>query len=310
MFEHNTWSTPPLVYVVTLTWNRRQDTIDCLASLTRMTYPNYQVLVVDNASSDGTPDAIRDLFPEAELLANDRNHGFQGGFNIGMRHALKCGAQFILVINNDTIVQPDMLDELMAYAGAPDVGMLAPKIFYFAEPTRIWSVGGDRHPITFEVTHKGDGQLDCGQWDQVIERDFLTGCAILISVELLKRIGLFDTGYHPAYYEDADLCVRARNAGFRLLLVPSARMWHKVASSSGGADSPYERYLMARHSVRYFRKYVRGWRWLIVVPYRLGSAVKTTLRLVRRKRFESISAYWRGLYDGWRMPIGRLADYL
>jgi len=310
LFERTKWTTPPLVYVITLTWNRLQDTIDCLASLAQLTYPNYRVLVVDNGSHDGTPDAIRELFPEAELLVNERNEGFQGGFNLGILLALKRGARFVMLINNDTIVQANLLDELMAYAGTPGVGMLAPKIYYFAEPDRIWSVGGDCHPITFEVTHKGDNQLDCGQWDQVIERDFVAGCAILMTVALLERIGLFDTGYHPAYYEDADLCVRARQAGFHLLLVPSARMWHKVASSSGGMDSPYERYLMARHSVRYFRKYVRGWKWLIVVPFRLGSALKTTVRLARQKRFESISAYWRGLCDGWRMPIETAGDYL
>jgi len=120
---------------------------------------------------------------------------------------------------------------------------------------------------------------------------------------MLEQIGLFDTGFQPAYYEDVDLCLRARHAGYRLLLVPQAKLWHKVASTSGGAGSPQERYLMARHSVRYFRKHVRGWRWLVVVPYRLGSALKTTWRLARQRRFDSIRAYWRGLRDGLQLPI-------
>jgi GT2 family glycosyltransferase len=306
--QRTQWTTPPLVYIILLTWNQRQDTLACLASLEQLTYPKIQILVVDNGSQDGTSEVIRGQFPAVDLLVNEHNLGFQGGFNLGMRYALAHGADFLLVMNNDTAVQPDMLDELMAYAGMPEVGMLAPKIYYFDEPERIWSVGGDCHPITFEMTHKGDNQIDHGQWSEVVERDFLVGCAMLMPRALPEKIGLFDTGYHPIYYEDVDLCVRARQAGFRLLLVPSAKMWHRVSASGGGSGSPRERYLMARHSVRYFRKYVHGWRRLIVVPYRFGSALKTSLRLARQKRFESIRAYWRGLRDGWKMPLETRVD--
>jgi GT2 family glycosyltransferase len=308
--ERMHWAVPPLVYIVTLTWNQCRDTLDCLASLHELTYPNFQILVVDNGSIDGTVEAVRVQYPAVELLVNEQNLGFQGGFNAGIRYAHQQGAEFVLVMNNDTTVQPDMLDELMDYAGLPDVGIVSPKIFYFAEPTRIWSVGGDCHPVTFEMTHKGDNQIDAGQWAEVIERDFLVGCAMLMTRLLLQRVGLFDTGFHPIYYEDVDLCVRARREDLRLLLVPTARMWHKVSASGGGSGSPRERYLMARHSVRYFRKYVRGWKWLIVVPYRLGSALKTTLRLMRQGRTASVGAYWRGLRDGLRMPITTTGERL
>lgn len=293
----------PRVAVITLTWNQRQDTLECLESLSRLTYPNYRIMLVDNGSTDGTAEAVRARFPNVELLVNEKNLGFQGGFNAGLRRSLASGADYAFVLNNDTSVQPDILDELIKHAGPPDVGMLSPKIYYALEPDRIWSVGGDCHPVTFEMTHKGDRQLDRGQWSRVIERDFLVGCAMLMKRSMLETIGLFDTGYHPIYYEDVDLCVRARQAGFRLLLVPDAKMWHKVSASGGGSSSPRERYLMARHSVRYFRKYVRGWRWLVVAPYRLGSALRTTLRLAKNRRYESIRAYWRGLRDGLRASL-------
>lgn len=296
------------VDVIVLTWNRRQDTLDCLESLSRLTYPNYRVVVVDNGSSDGTAESIAAQYPDVELIVNDHNLGFAGGFNVGLRQALKQGTDFMLVLNNDTIVEANLLDELMAQATSPDVGLLSPKIYYFSEPQRIWSVGGDCHSVTYEMTHKGDGQIDQGQWSHVIERDFLAGCALLMKREMLEKIGLFDTGFQPAYYEDIDLCLRARRSGFRLLLVPRAKLWHRVALSSGGTDSPQERYLMARHSVRYFRKYVRGWRWFIVVPYRLGSAGKTTLRLARQGRWDSMVAYWRGLRDGLRLPLATVDD--
>jgi GT2 family glycosyltransferase len=268
-----------------------------------MTYSNYRIIVVDNGSSDGTAEVVREHYPRVELIVNERNLGFQGGCNVGMRRALDTGADFVFVMNNDTTVQPDILDKLIEHATPHDVGMLSPKIYYFAEPDRIWTVGGDRHPITFEMIHKGEGQLDRGQWDQVIERDYLIGCAMLMKRSLLEKIGLFDTGYHPIYYEDVDICVRARQAGYRLLMVPDAKMWHKVSASSGGFDSPRQRYLTARHSVRFLRKYIRGWRWLIVVPYRFGSAIKTTVRLLWQRRFSSVAAYWRGLRDGLKASV-------
>ncbi|MBI5566311.1 MAG: glycosyltransferase family 2 protein [Chloroflexi bacterium] len=288
--------------MVVLAYNHLADTLECLASLSHLTYPNYRVLVVDNGSSDGTAETIRAQYPHVQVLRLNRNIGFQGGANFGVQSSLDAGTDYVFLLSNDTTVQPDILHELMKCAEPVDVGLLAPKIYYFSDPHRIWSVGGDRHPLTLEMTRKGDNQLDRGQWDQVQARDFLVGCALLIKRSLVETIGPFDTGFHPAYYEDVDLCMRARQAGFRLLLVPGAQMWHKVARSHGGQGSPQERYLMARNSVRYFRKYVRSVRWFIVAPYRLGSALKTTLRLMRARRFDSIRAYWRGLRDGFRLP--------
>ena len=275
----------PQVDVIVLTWNRRQDTLACLESISHITYPNYRVIVVDNGSSDGTIESISAQYPDVVLMVNERNLGFSGGFNVGLRYALRHGADFMLILNNDTIVSANLLEELIEPAAPPNVGMVAPKIYYYAEPTRIWSVGGACHSVTLEMTHKGDGQIDRGQWERVIERDFLVGCALLMKRSMLEQIGLFDTGFQPAYYEDIDFCLRARRAGYRLLLAPQAKLWHKVATTSGGHGSPQERYLMARHSVRYFRKHVHGWRWLIVIPYRLGSALRTTAWLMQQRRF-------------------------
>jgi GT2 family glycosyltransferase len=293
----------PLVYVVTLTWNQKDDTLECLESLSQITYPRYQTLLVDNGSIDGTVDAVAEMFPHVEIIVNSENLGFQGGFNTGLRCALERGAEFVFMINNDTYVAPDILDALMVHTNCETVGMLAPKIYYADEPQRIWSVGGDRHPWTYEMTNKGDRQLDRGQWNQVKQRDYLVGCALLLRRSLLVQVGLFDEDYHPIYYEDVDLCVRARAAGFTLLLVPTAKMWHKVSASAGGADSPRERYLMARNSIRFFRKYIQGWRWLAVIPYRTGSAVRTIVRLSTRGRFDAAASYLRGLVDGIKAPM-------
>jgi len=290
---------PPPVYVVTLNWNRREDTLTCLHSLQRLAYPNYRLLVVDNGSSDGSVEAIRREVPAAEVLVNERNLGFAAGANVGLRHALSLGAGFVFLVNNDTTVHPQALGALVRAARSPDVGMAAPMIYYEAAPTVIWSVGGGWNPLLLEMTGGHGRGPDDGRWADVAERAVLVGCGLLLRRELLERVGLFDERFFM-YYEDSDLCLRARAAGFRLILVPSAKMWHKVAVSSGGSDSPAERYQMARSSVLFFRKHARPWQWPFIVPYRTASAVKTVVRLLLRRRSDAARAYLRGLRDGLR----------
>ena len=286
-----------LVYVVTLNWNRREDTLECLASLESMTYHNHRILVVDNHSIDGSVRAIAEHHPEVELIRCSENRGFARAANEGIRHALSQGAEYVLLVNNDTIVDPRLLDELLAEAESPEIGIVAPKIYYYAEPRRIWSVGARRNPITLEQ-HKGGGrELDEGQWDRVLAVDFVTGCGLLLTRRFLEDVGLFDERFFM-YYEDSDLSLRASKHGYRLVMTPRARMWHKVSVSSGGRDSPFERYWMGRSSVLFFRTHVQGWRWLIVLPYRTVSAAKTLMRLGLGGQWAAAAAYLRGLRDG------------
>jgi GT2 family glycosyltransferase len=177
--------------------------------------------------------------------------------------------------------------------------VVAPLIYYFDHPQRIWSIGGRIHPWTLEKSDDGLNMIDQGEWPSVVEQDFVTGCSMLFSRQVIEAVGLFDENFEQ-YYEDMDLCRRIRLAGFRILVIPQAKVWHKVALSSGGSDTPGERYWMARSSVRYFCKYGRGWRMLLIVPFRLASAIKTSLRLLTPHRGDSIRAYWRGLRDGMR----------
>lgn len=286
----------PLIFVITLSWNRCVDTTACLASINQLDYPNLRLLLVDNGSTDGTPHTVAQNFSNVEMIINNKNLGFAGGCNIGLQYALSQNADYILLLNNDTELDSMALRHMLDQT-RPDVGMIAPKIYYHADPTRIWSIGGKCHPLTIEKTNDARGQLDTGQWDAVRERDYLVGCAVLFSRRFLIEVGLFDERFFM-YYEDSDLSLRARRAGFKLYLAPQAHVWHKVAVSSGGSDSPNERYWMARSSVLFFHKHVSGWRWLIIIPYRTGSGIKTILRLLWYRRYASIKAYLKGLYDG------------
>lgn len=288
----------PLVYAITLNWNRPDDTVDCLSTLSAQTYGNLRLLVVDNGSVDDSVALLQDRFPGVEVLASAENRGFAGGANLGLHRALAAGADHVFLLNNDTLVDPQAIAQLVSHV-QPDVGILAPVIYYAGDPTRIWSAGGRVRFWLLDKYGDREGDIDVGPWPETVEQDFVTGCGMLLSRSLLESVGLFDERFFM-YYEDFDLCLRARRAGFRLLLVPAARMWHQVARSSGGRDTVNERYWMGRSSVILFRKHARGAQWLAIGPWRLASAARTTLRLLRTGQREACAAYWRGLRDGVR----------
>lgn len=294
--------TKPLVYVIVLNWNRKEDTLACLASLQALDYKNKRLLLVDNGSVDGTIQAVARQYPEVEILRNEKNLGFAAGNNVGIRYALAHNADYVFLLNNDTEIAPTALSLLVETALKHNAGIVIPKIYYHADPQRIWSIGGMRNRWTLEMTQNKRGQRDIGLWEQEQKREHVVGCAMLLSRELLTTVGLLDERFFM-YYEDSDLSLRAQKAGFSLYLSPQAHVWHKVAVSSGGSDSPNERYWMARSSVRYFRKHVRGAQWFIVIPYRTGSAVKTLFRLLIQGKKTSAQAYLRGLRDGIRQHL-------
>lgn len=288
----------PRIVAVTLNWNRPDDTIETLRSLAAQTVPNLQSLVVDNGSSDDSVARIRAACPEAHLLPHPKNSGFARGTNLGIARALELGADYVFVLNNDTLLAPDLLQQLLAQA-APDVGLLAPIIYYADAPQMVWSLGGMLNPWLLETRENVRGQIDHGQWPAVLPRDFLPACGLLLHRDVLAHVGAFDERFFM-YYEDLDLCVRVRQAGLRQLAVTTAKMWHKVSLSSGGSDSPNERYWMARSSVLYFRKHARPWQWPLVLAWRAGSALRTSWRLARAGRADALRAYWRGLWHGLR----------
>ena len=283
------------VYVITLNWNRYAETLAFLESCKELSYSHIQLLVVDNASTDGSVAKIRARFPDVQMLVNECNVGFAAGMNVGIQYALRQGAEYLFLANNDTYLAVDALTRLMDDTLAHDADMAAPAIYYADAAARFWSLGGWRRRLTLEI--KDCEELAGDDNQEPFEVDFITGCGMLIHRRCLERVGLFDERFFM-YYEDADYCLRAQEAGCKMIVVPRAKMWHKVATTIGGSDSPAERYYMALSSVLFFKKHVRGWRWLVVAPYRTVSAIKTVLRLLTKTRHEAAWAYLRGLSDG------------
>lgn len=292
---------PEPICVIVTNWNQVAHTLACLETIVAQDYDDVSILVVDNGSTDGTVAQVSVAYPQVDILALAENLGPTGGYNSGFRRALDKGFNLIFLLNNDTLLAPNCISELVKDSqSSEDIGLVMPKIYYADEPNLIWSVGGWENKWNYEVRRPGEKQLDEGQWEEAIDIDDAPFCAVLLTRRLLETIGLPDDSFF-LYYEDRDFCRRAQEEGFRLRLAPKATMWHKVSVSSGGSGSPQERYWMARSGVQFFKKNVgMRSRWFIVVPWRGASALRTTFRLARQGKFDSIKAYWMGLWHGIR----------
>lgn len=224
----------PLVVPIILNWNKDDLTLETLASLREQTYPCLQTLVLDNGS-DNQEEAlarIRAGFPEVRTLASKRNLGFAGGCNVGMRVALNMGAEYLLLLNNDVLLEPDAIADLVAaLQREPGAGAAGPLIYYASEPRRVWFGGGKvRMGGRVLPEHGEDAGIHAGS--PTMESEWLPGTAMLVRREAIAHAGPMDASYF-LYWEDVEWCFRLRRAGYRLLIVPRAVIYHKVNATSG-----------------------------------------------------------------------------
>jgi len=286
----------PEVAIIILNWNSGLHTRDCLASLAQLDYGAYWPLVVDNGSTDDSLQRVREAFPEVPILENGRNLGFTGGNNIGLRWALERGADYMLLLNDDTEVAPDFLRQLVEAAEAdPAVGMAGPTIRYFHEPEVIWSAGGEIDCRRGQTRMLGLSERDTGQFGLVPrDVDFVTGCALLARRRVLEEVGLLDERFF-AYYEEAEWCVRAVRKGYRVIHVPTAIVWHKMQIEERD-DTPQVIYFMSRNRLLFIRSMGLGWRsWFSAL---IGEFLRTFLAWMLLPRWRGKRAHRRALLLG------------
>jgi GT2 family glycosyltransferase len=227
-------------HAIVLSWNGREDTKECLNALGKVTAP-LQVICVDNGSSDGSVEAVRQLYAWVHLIENGRNLGFSGGCNAGIRWALDHGAEWVVLINNDAVVAPDAIDGFAEAAEVhPGAGVLAGKVYLADRPDRIWFAGQRfRAWLGYSGRHRGEGRRDAPRYSQTTPTDRATGALMAVSRATIDGVGLLDEDLF-AYVEDVDWSLRARAAGFEVVFVPRARAWHRVgASTAATAHSSY-----------------------------------------------------------------------
>ncbi|MDH4135795.1 MAG: glycosyltransferase family 2 protein [Anaerolineae bacterium] len=301
----------PWVTIIVLNWNGLADTLECLESLAGLDYPTYEVVVVDNDSTDGSVEAIRARFPQVTLIENGENLGFAGGNNVGMCYAMDQGTDYVLLLNNDTIVDPEFLTTLVKAAESdPSIGIVSPILYYYDEPHTIWCAGASidwRRGVTHRLRAE---EPDDGQDERIHEVDFVSGCALLAKSSVVKDTGLMDHEFF-LYYEEADWCVRARAQGYRIVFVRAAKVWHKV-SRSAGQDTPLVSYYMTRNTLRFLWKNLSGGRRLLAVFRHTVRTLRTILSLWIKHRHSKArtdaTARVRGLLDFVGGRFGPLQD--
>ena len=249
----------PRLGIVVLNWNGREHLGPCLDSLAQSGYEDRFVIVVDNGSSDGSVEYLRSR-NDVEVLALGENLRFAEGNNAGARRAIEMGAEVLLILNNDTAVEPEALPALVAALSRGGHDLAAPRIVFANEPNRIWYGGGRFNPWTGLVAHRAIRRnVDAGA-DPEGETDWATGCALAITADLWQRLGGLDPGYY-IYAEDVDLSLRARAEGARIAYRPDAVIRHAVSASVGGGSSAFKAYHRTRSRRQLLRRHGRGPFW-------------------------------------------------
>lgn len=251
----------PRVSIITINWNGLEDTVECLESLRKITYPNYDVVIVDNGSEGEDVRILREKFGDyIHIIENDRNYGFAEGSNIGMRYALNSSdPAYLLLINNDMVVAHDFLDELVEVAESDaDIGIVGPKIYYYDFRGRnnvIWYAGGKiQWWRQLVYRHIGENDNDLPQYQTITSVDWITGAAMMLKSSIIGELSFLNSRYFFGN-EDVEYCLKARKHGFKTIYVPSARVWHKIGASRKKYDprfanlSPYYLFIRRNFSV-------------------------------------------------------------
>lgn len=284
----------PIIVPVVVNWNRAADTRDCIRSLIDQTSPIHHIVVVDNGSTESPQFDYESTTSQITIIRSKENLGFAGGVNIGIRESIKLGATHMLVINNDTLADPWLIDSLITGQDQLSADIAAPVIYFYSDPCEVWSSGGNIVPclaMPLDAHNRHNPPI------QPLRRTFLSGCCLLIKIEVFETVGLFNEEFF-LYYEDLDFALRVQKAGLIMGVVPDAILWHKASRSSGGYLSPNERFWMARSLIRISGRYTTLLNAIPIWCHRSFSILLWTFRLFLKGRFDSLTAYWRGIIAG------------
>ena len=225
----------PHIKILILNWNGKHLLKPCLDSVTAIDYPNYSVMVIDNGSTDNSVNMVKENYSEVNLLVLEKNYGFAGGYNRCFIRLKDEYSGFILVLNNDTEVDTDILNSfIQAKDKYGDNNLYGGKIFYQNNPELIWYAGGNVNLKCLKLSHRGIRQTDSAEYSKPMQTDYITGCCLFTSMQVINQLNGFDEQFNM-YGEDVDLCLRAKAEGINCYFWPDAKLWHHVSASLGGA---------------------------------------------------------------------------
>lgn len=241
-----------MVAVIILNYKVKDLTLGCIASVQNSDYKDFKIYVVDNNSEDELETAVKQI-KDVKFIQTGVNLGYTGGNNAGIKQALKDGAEFIFILNPDTTIHSNCIPESLQVVSNPEVGIVGPKIL-FGDKKTIWYAGGILDKLHVIGTHRGVNEVDQGRYENLGETDYASGAAIFVRREVFEKVGLFDDRYF-LYYEDSDFCFRAKQAGFKIMYVSQAVVYHKNAQSTG-LGSQLQDYYITRNRMLFASKFL------------------------------------------------------
>lgn len=292
----------PNVGIVISNYNGWQDTVQCLESLQKQTYRDFEIILLDDASTnDSVQQLQKHLTENTVFLPQEANSGFAAVNNVGMRRALADGCDWVLLLNNDTVVAPDFLETLLRETPARAVS--CPKMLFLDPPDEIWFAGGELDRATGKVKHLGGHEKDGPAFAEKKQVSFITFCCVLLPRQVVEEVGFLDETLFM-YCEDVDYCIRLADAGVPMWLLPDARIWHKAGGSAGGMLSVY---YITRNTLYLTCKgksalQIRARTLPVLIS---GAARYALTKLLGRKKGRSYGAF-RGALDFWRGRMGRM----
>lgn len=292
----------PNVGIVISNYNGWQDTVQCLESLQKQTYRDFEIILLDDASTnDSVQQLQKHLTENTVFLPQEANVGFAAANNVGMRRALADGCDWVLLLNNDTVAAPDFLENLLRETPAGAVS--CPKMLFLDPPDEIWFAGGELDRATGKVRHLGGHEKDSPAFAEKKQVSFITFCCVLLPRQVIEQVGFLDETLFM-YCEDVDYCIRLADAGVPLWFLPDARIWHKAGGSAGGMLSVY--YITRNTLYLTCKGKSRGYIRIRTLPVLIAGAARYALtKLLGRKKGRSYGAF-RGALDFWRGRMGRM----
>jgi len=287
--------------IVILNWNRYDLTIRCIESVLGSTYSSFRIFIVDNGSTDDSVERLRESIPRAEVICNKTNLGFATGTNQGMRLAFKMGCDSVLILNNDTIVDPLMIESLLDCVSSEKGNAVASPRMFLDGPDTLWFTHGVASLRTGVFSNPAHGRKYGPGFDRPLQMDWGSGCCLLIPRKVYDIVGGFDDRFF-AYCEDIDWTLRCREHGFRLLYCPTAKLWH-WAGTAAKHKPVFYRYLSTRNHLWVMRKHVTGVTFLcfcLIFPARVGFRLS---KLVLSGSWSGIGAELRGVWDGFTVCL-------
>lgn len=290
----------PNICIIILNWNGYAVTKDCLLSLQQISYPCYNIIIVDNGSTDNSVGKLSKEFAQVDYFPLDRNYGFTGGNNKGIVYALnKYNPDYFLLLNNDTEVCADFLDQLLQpFLCYPTVFATVPKIYFFDKKDTIWCAGGKVSALTGIVTEYGKRQKDSKATSVQKTVGFMNGCSVLLSKNAIQKIGLLDELFF-AYSEDTDYSLRIRKSGHTIVYVPESVVYHKVSYSFRNNSNWFKFYLASRNLILLQRKHLNTLLFpIFILLFSIRWVTYLSIKLTIKCQFKSVLAIFQGVWDG------------